>query len=436
MPSFENVVLVTGGARGIGAAIALELASLPNAAIVITYNTSKSDAEKTVDRLKSAGAAAVQAVQVDLKNPTAVKSLIETTVSSYGKITSLINSAGVFQSAPAEESTEELIDHIFSNNVKTLILVTSAAVPHLRDGASVVNVATAATHWPLTGGTVYIASKGAIEAYTRTLALELAPRRIRVNTLSPGFTATDMMPDAYKDFAVQNTPFKKVGTAEDIATVGAFLAGPKSTWVTGQNLLASGGLGKRYQMGLAPNASLLNHRRHFAPAPTDSREYFVEQILAHDTTADGRLEYLVAWTDWAGWDTWEPECHLRKAPVKIKEYWRGQTLINISAVKGSKYLAKFRSDRTGATADAWRTGRMLQAHRNFEVIMERFEMGHADDDLGCDRFDDVLERVTKSTVKKTAGGRVAKMPSARVDRLKKETKATKKPVEYWEGVAI
>ncbi|KAJ3137909.1 hypothetical protein HK101_003806 [Irineochytrium annulatum] len=243
MTAYENVVLVTGGARGIGAAIAVELASLPNTAIVITYNTSKTEADKTLNRLKSAGASAVQAIQIDLKQPQAVKSLIDTVVASYGKITSLVNNAGVLQTSPAEDTTEEIIDHVFDNNVKALILVTSAAVPHLADGASIVNVGSVGTHAPLTGATVYIASKGAIEAYTRTLALELAPRKIRVNTLSPGFTATDMLPGAYTDYAIENTPFKKVGTPEDVAKAGAFLAGPASKWVTGQNLIASGGVG-------------------------------------------------------------------------------------------------------------------------------------------------------------------------------------------------
>ncbi|KAJ1547912.1 hypothetical protein HK405_004621, partial [Cladochytrium tenue] len=121
------------------------------------------------------------------------------------------------------------------------------ASAHLSDGASIVNISSIATHAPPGPGvSVFAAAKGAIEAFTRALAAELGPRRIRVNTVAPGMTKTDMLPDAFEAAAVSLTPFKRVGTVEDIAPVVAFLVSEKSRWVTGQIIIASGGIGFSY----------------------------------------------------------------------------------------------------------------------------------------------------------------------------------------------
>ncbi|KAJ3104373.1 hypothetical protein HDU96_008940 [Phlyctochytrium bullatum] len=241
MVSYNEVILVTGGARGIGAAAAIQLAK-PGTAIVITYNSSKSQADATLGQLKAKGAEAA-AVQANLATTEGAKKAVKETVERFGKITALINNAGVYDVAPIETVTEDLFDKVFDNNVKSVVLVTSAAVPNLADGASIVNVSSIITRNPLPNNTVYAASKGAIETFTRACAAELAPRQIRVNTVSPGFTATDMLPGAYHDFAKGLTPFGRVGTAEEVASVIAFFASKQSAWVSGQNVNASGGIG-------------------------------------------------------------------------------------------------------------------------------------------------------------------------------------------------
>ncbi|KAJ3103767.1 hypothetical protein HDU97_009863 [Phlyctochytrium planicorne] len=238
--SFTNVVLVTGGARGIGAATALEIAG-PNTAIAITYNSSKTQADATIAKLKAKGAQAI-AIQADLSSTQGAKKVVTETVQAFGKLTALINNAGVYDALPIDQVTEDHYVKLFDNNVKTAILVTSAAVPHLKDGGSVTTISSVVTHSPFGTHTVYAASKGALEAFTRALAVEVAPRQIRVNTISPGFTITDMLPGAYHDFAKGLTPFGRVGTAEEVASVVAFYATGKSGWVTGQLVNVSGGI--------------------------------------------------------------------------------------------------------------------------------------------------------------------------------------------------
>ncbi|KAJ3103766.1 hypothetical protein HDU97_009862 [Phlyctochytrium planicorne] len=240
MSKFTNVVLVTGGARGIGAATAIEIAA-PNTAIAITYNSSKAQADETLAKIKAKGAQGI-AIQANLSTPQGAKKVVTETVEAFGPITALINNAGVYDAIPIDQVTEDHYIRVFDNNVKTAILVTSAAVPNLKDGASITTISSVVSHTPFGTNTVYAASKGALEAFTRALAVELAPRKIRVNAVSPGFTSTDMLPGAYHDFAKGLTPFGRVGTAEEVADVIAFYATGKSGWVTGQNVNVSGGI--------------------------------------------------------------------------------------------------------------------------------------------------------------------------------------------------
>ncbi|KAJ3333570.1 hypothetical protein HDU76_006611 [Blyttiomyces sp. JEL0837] len=238
----KNVTVITGGARGIGAAIAKEIAStIPNSVIVINYRSSSTEADSLVSELKALGATALP-VQADVGTTAGSQKLIQTTIDHYGHINTLVNNAGIYASAPIGSVTESQYDDVFNSNVKATILVTSIAAKHIVDGGSIVNISSVVTHNPFPDTTVYVASKGAIEAFTRGLAVELAPRKIRVNAVSPGFTQTPMLPEAYKEFAISQTPFRRVGTPEEIATVVGFLAGDKSQWVTGQNIFSSGGI--------------------------------------------------------------------------------------------------------------------------------------------------------------------------------------------------
>ncbi|KAJ3113987.1 hypothetical protein HDU96_002679 [Phlyctochytrium bullatum] len=244
MSSYKNVVLITGGARGIGAAAARALAS-PDTAIAITYNTSRGQADATLAALRTAGVGAAVAIQADLSTPAGATHAVTSALTSLGatKLTALVNNAGVWASSPIEGVTEALYAKIFDANVKAAVLVTAAAAPVLVDGGAIVNVSSIVSKAPTPGITVYAASKAALEGLTRALAVELAPRRIRVNAVSPGFTATDMFPEAHHGMAAGLTPFGRVGTPEDIGKAIAFFVGEGSGWITGQTINVSGGIG-------------------------------------------------------------------------------------------------------------------------------------------------------------------------------------------------
>ncbi|KAJ3087022.1 hypothetical protein HK100_008499 [Physocladia obscura] len=244
MPS-TSVFIVTGAAKkdGIGFAAAKELAKIPGAAIVINYNSSADQAETSVATLKSLGAQAI-AVQANISTESGAKKLVDAAISAFGeaKIAGLVNNAGVPSDGPLDQVSAAQFTHVFNNNVLSIVLLTGAASPHIQEGGAIVNISSAITHAPFANYAVYTASKGAVEAYTRAAAIELAPRHIRVNTVSPGVTATNMMTPDFHDMAANITPFKRVGLPEDIGKVIAFLVKPESSWVTGQNVNAAGGL--------------------------------------------------------------------------------------------------------------------------------------------------------------------------------------------------
>ncbi|KAJ3327249.1 hypothetical protein HDU76_012135 [Blyttiomyces sp. JEL0837] len=241
--SNKHVTLITGGARGIGAAMAKEVAiTIPNSAIVINYRSSSTEADALITELKSLNGVSAIAVQADVGTETGAKQLIESTINTFGHINTLINNAGVYEDSEIAKVTESQYDNVFNSNVKSTILVTSHASNYIVDGGSVINVSSIITHNPFPNATVYAASKGAIDCFTRALAVEFAPRKITVNAIAPGFTKTPMVSEKSYDFAIGITPFKRVGDPEDIAKVVGFLAGDKSRWVTGQYISASGGI--------------------------------------------------------------------------------------------------------------------------------------------------------------------------------------------------
>ncbi|KAJ3156299.1 hypothetical protein HK101_001496 [Irineochytrium annulatum] len=245
MPS--NVIIVTGGVRGIGAAIAKELAAVPDTALVITHRHSGAErASSTLSELHSLGATESIAVRVDLSNPEEIGAFVDGVVARFGPaITALVNNAGVYMPGRIEAETAERFAAVFEGNVRSNVLLTSAVLPHMRDDGrgSIVNVSSALTHRPsaTSPAALHVASKGAVEALTRALAVELAPRGIRVNAVSPGLTDTEMLPREYVEAGARETPLGRIATPEDIAKVVAFLVSEKAGWMTGQNLIASGG---------------------------------------------------------------------------------------------------------------------------------------------------------------------------------------------------
>src|SRR5207248_254832 len=241
-----RVAVVTGASKGIGAAIAVQLAQA-GAAVVVNYSSSKEGAERVVGEIKGNGGRAV-AVQGDLSKEGDVRRLFAETKKAFGRLDVLVNNAGVYEFAPLEAITAEHFHKQFDLNVLGLLLTTQEAVKQFGpSGGSIVNISSvAATSAPPTAS-VYSATKAAVDAVTRSLAKELGPRNIRVNAINPGMVETEGFHAAGiadSDFRKQieaQTPLGRIGQPQDIAPAAAFLASSDAAWITGETLTISGG---------------------------------------------------------------------------------------------------------------------------------------------------------------------------------------------------
>ena len=241
-----KVAVVTGASKGIGAGIAKALAD-NGASVVVNYSSSKAGADAVVDYIKSIGGTAI-AVQGDVSIAAEAQGLIEAAVKQFGQLDVLVNNSGIFDVAPVEHVTEDQYRRLFDVNVLGVILTTQAAIKHLAQGGSVVNISSSITRLRTPGTSVYTATKAAVDAISGVLAKELAPRKIRVNVVSPGFvvtegtTAAGIVGSDMEAGIVSQTPLGRAGQPEDIARVVAFLASDDARFVTGENITASGGL--------------------------------------------------------------------------------------------------------------------------------------------------------------------------------------------------
>lgn len=241
-----KVAVVTGASKGIGAAIAKALAG-QGASVVVNYASSKAGADDVVAAITAAGGKAV-AVGGDVSKAADAKGIIDAAVETYGRLDILVNNSGVYEMAPIEEITEAHFHKHFDVNVLGLLLVTQAAVKHLGEGGSVVNVSSVVSRITPPGSAVYTATKGAVDAITGVLARELGPRKIRVNSVNPGMVETEGTHTAgfigsdFETWAVSTTPLGRIGQPDDIANVTVFLASDDSRWMTGESLIASGGM--------------------------------------------------------------------------------------------------------------------------------------------------------------------------------------------------
>ncbi|WEK47506.1 MAG: glucose 1-dehydrogenase [Candidatus Andeanibacterium colombiense] len=241
-----KVAVVTGASKGIGAHIAKALAA-EGASVVVNYASSKDGADTVVSEIRSAGGTAI-AVQGDVSSAEQADGIVAAAIEQFGRLDVLVNNSGVYEFAAIEDTTEELYRRMFGINVLGLLLVTKAAVPHLGEGASIINISSGATSLFPAASSIYTGTKGAVDAITGVLANELGPRKIRVNAISPGIVETEgthtagfVGSDFFADIVAQ-TPLGRSGQPEDIAGVAVFLASEDARWLTGEKLLASGGL--------------------------------------------------------------------------------------------------------------------------------------------------------------------------------------------------
>lgn len=248
MKRLENkVAVITGASKGIGAAIAKKLAK-EGAAVVVNYAAAREDAEKVVADIVANGGKAV-AVQGDVAKEADVKKLFAEATQQFGPVDVLVNNAGVYNWTGIEDVTEEDFHRQFNINVLGLLLASKAAVKSFGDkGGSIINIGSAVSTATPPGSAVYTATKASVDAITQVLSKELGPKNIRVNSINPGIVVTEgsqaagFIGSEMADAMVGQTPLRRLGQPEDIALVATFLASDDSRWVTGEKILASGGL--------------------------------------------------------------------------------------------------------------------------------------------------------------------------------------------------
>jgi 3-oxoacyl-[acyl-carrier protein] reductase len=238
----KKVALVTGGSRGIGAAIAKRLAA-DGATVAITYSKDANSASKIVKEIEQAGGKAV-AFQADAANPEAVKSAVDKTVAALGGIDVLVNNAGTAIPNKFEDATLEEIDRVININLRGVMIATQAALKHMNNGGRIIMIGSCVGERMMTPGLVpYSATKGAVKMFSQGLSREVGNRGITVNNIQPGPIDTDLNP-ATSDWAVPQkavTALNRFGRVDEVAALVAFVAGPDASYITGANLTIDGG---------------------------------------------------------------------------------------------------------------------------------------------------------------------------------------------------
>jgi 3-oxoacyl-[acyl-carrier protein] reductase len=236
-----KVAIVTGASRGIGRGIAERLAQ-DGASVVVNYARNADEAKKVVSGIEQRGGKAV-AVQADMSKVADVWRLFQEAETHFHRLDILINNAGIFTYKPLTEVTEQEFDQIFAINAKGPFFAMQEAAKRMTDGGRIVNISTGGTRLAFPGITAYGGTKSALEFFTKVAAKELGARKITVNTVSPGYTETDMLSDpGFRAMGVEASPLKRLGTPRDIADIVSFVVSDEGGWITGDNLQAGGGV--------------------------------------------------------------------------------------------------------------------------------------------------------------------------------------------------
>jgi 3-oxoacyl-[acyl-carrier protein] reductase len=242
-----KVAIVTGASKGIGASIAKHLAA-EGASVVVNYASSKEGADAVVAEIEKAGGKAV-AVKADVAKKVEIEGLFAQAVKSFGKLDILVNNAGRYEFAAIDAVTEDHFHKMFDLNVLGLILCVQEAVKHFGpDGGNIINISSVSSTLTPPYGSVYNATKAAVDAITRSLAKELGPKQIRVNSINPGMVITEGLATAgvsegdFRKKMEADTPLGRIGQPKDIATAAVFFASSDSAWINGETLVIAGGL--------------------------------------------------------------------------------------------------------------------------------------------------------------------------------------------------
>lgn len=243
----NKVAIVTGASKGIGASIA-EYFGAEGAKVVVNYASSKEGADKVVKTITDNGGTAI-AVQGDISKQADVTRLFEETKKAFGTLDILVNNAGIYQYAPIEEALEESFHQQFNTNVLGSILAIQASLKLFGDkGGNIINISSGASNTPLPTGSVYSATKAALDAITIALSKEFSGRNIRINSILPGVVETEGSHSAgfigsdFEAKLVATTPLGRTGQPDDIAKVAVFLASDDAGWITGEKNSVSGGI--------------------------------------------------------------------------------------------------------------------------------------------------------------------------------------------------
>ena len=240
-----KVAVVTGSSKGLGAAIARRFGT-EGASVVVNYSSNGDAAEQVVDDIVKGGGSAL-AFKANMSEPAEVEELFAEANRAYGRVDVLVNNAGLYDFQPLENISIELFRKHMELNVFGYLLAVKEAVKYMPDGGSIVNMGSTVTIFGASNSSVYSASKGAIDALTRSLSNELAPRRIRVNAIKPGVVDTEglqaggFLQTDFGPTTVSQTPLGRLGVPDDITPAAVYLASDESSWTTGEYFILAGG---------------------------------------------------------------------------------------------------------------------------------------------------------------------------------------------------